>query len=110
MIHVGSNDRTRPESVITHKHFHHIFDFLRSSGTSVFVSGVKPTDGRGSDCTGRGFYSSAQMVSIQFNSVYLYSAIYIASSQSTSQSQVHTFQLIVTIEQFSQIQLFIQIG
>ncbi|MEQ2210965.1 hypothetical protein XENOCAPTIV_023073 [Xenoophorus captivus] len=40
----------------------------------------------------------------QFNSVYLYSAnSQHMSSQGTSQSQVHTFQVILTIEQCSQI-------
>ncbi|MED6295114.1 hypothetical protein CHARACLAT_028094 [Characodon lateralis] len=51
------------------------------------------------------------VMSLQFNSVYLYSSnSQHTSSQGSSQSQVHTFILIVTIEQCSQIQLFIQIG
>ncbi|MEQ2204572.1 hypothetical protein XENOCAPTIV_015426 [Xenoophorus captivus] len=37
-------------------------------------------------------------------------SIHNTTSQGTSQSQVHTFQLILTIEQCSQIQLFIHIG
>ncbi|MEQ2213352.1 hypothetical protein XENOCAPTIV_013520 [Xenoophorus captivus] len=51
----------------------------------------------------------------KFNSIQ-FSFIYIAPIHNTCclkalhNSQVHTFQLIVTIEQCSQIQLFIQIG
>ncbi|MED6270355.1 hypothetical protein CHARACLAT_009356 [Characodon lateralis] len=55
--------------------------------------------------------NSTTMCQFSFNPVYLYSAnSQHMSSQGSSQSQVHTFQLIVIIEQFSQIQLFIQIG
>uniref|UniRef100_A0A1A8I174 SGNH hydrolase-type esterase domain-containing protein n=1 Tax=Nothobranchius kuhntae TaxID=321403 RepID=A0A1A8I174_NOTKU len=47
IIHVGSNDVTRRESVITQQHFNHLFDILKSSGMSVSISGPIPTVSHG---------------------------------------------------------------
>uniref|UniRef100_A0A8C6KUY2 SGNH hydrolase-type esterase domain-containing protein n=1 Tax=Nothobranchius furzeri TaxID=105023 RepID=A0A8C6KUY2_NOTFU len=47
IIHVGSNDFTRRESVITQQYFNRLFDILKSSRMSVFISGPIPTVSRG---------------------------------------------------------------